>query len=118
VKYPSIRPATRADLEALYGDEIKPYTYRAWAAVLDGEVLGLAGMVYADDEVTVFSHGIEGAIEKYPVTAARMTVMVMKAIKGHTCKAEANEDIENAPAFLERLGFKHLDGKVWLWERT
>ena len=115
MKYPKIRPASREDLEAIYGDEAKPNTFRAYAAVLDEEVLGVAGIYYTDTEALAFSSGVKGAAERYPITAARLTHMVMKLMNGHACKAVASEEIETAPAFLERLGFKHLDGRTWLW---
>tara|TARA_Y100000310_G_scaffold257594_2_gene265693 strand:+ start:2881 stop:3189 length:309 start_codon:yes stop_codon:yes gene_type:complete len=99
----------------MYGDEAKPNTFRAYAAVLDGEVLGVAGLYYTNSEAVAFSHGKPGAAEKYPVTAARLTHMVMKLIRNHPCKAVTADGIDTAPEFLERLGFKHLDGKVWLW---
>lgn len=40
-----VRPASRADLRAYYGGD-PPATVKAWAVLLDGEVMGVMGIAY------------------------------------------------------------------------
>ena len=111
--HPKIRPAVRADLEKFY-DEF-PWTFRALAADLDGEVLAIGGIYYHKDHVIVFSHIKDDANEKYPFTAGRMTKMIMNMVAGKACVAVASEMIPGAPALLERLGFEHIEARIWRW---
>jgi hypothetical protein len=110
---PKIRPATHADLERFYGRF--PWTFRAFAAELDGEVLGIGGIYYHREYVVAFSHAKDDAHQKYPFTAARMTKKIMGLVDGRPCIAIVSDTIPGAPALLERLGFEKTEGRVWRW---
>lgn len=115
--HPRIQPATRADIEAFYGPEFK-WTFRALAAILDGETLGVGGIYYDGPLIVVFSSAKDGAIEKYPFTAARMAKKVMGLVNLRAvCMGQASDKYPGVP-LLERLGFKHVSGRVYKWNPT
>ena len=103
-------------MEKFYGKF--PWTFRALAAELDGEVLAVGGVYYHKDHVIVFSQSVAGAHEKYPFTAGRMTKEIMKLVNGRPCIAVASDTIPGAPKLLERLGFEHVEERVWRWRKT
>jgi hypothetical protein len=115
MSHPKIRPASREDLEKFF-DKF-PWTFRALAAELDGEVLAVGGIYYHKEFVVAFSQDVDNAHLKYPFTAARMTKEIMKLVDGRPCTAIASETIPGAPALLERLGFIHVEGRVWRWPK-
>lgn len=112
---PRIRPAVESDIRGFYKDG--KWTFRAYAAELDGEVLAVGGFYYDGPHVVVFSSVKPGANEKYPFTAGRMVKKIMTLIEDMPCVALADDKFPDAPKLLERLGFEQVRGKAYRWVR-
>lgn len=102
---PVMRPATAQDFERFY--HARPKTRcRAYAADLDGEVLGLCGVTYQMGKPVAFSD-IRPELRRYRrtlVKAAKMLNDLLDHIGGHVY-AVADRDEATAPYLLARLGF-------------
>ena len=117
MKYPKIKPATREDIEQFFPEDLSGYTFMAYAAVLDGAVLGIAGIQYIGKDVLAFSRAAPGQLEKYPRTGAKMAILVKRLLKGRTATAVADGSMEGAGSLLTRLGFTHLQEGVYIWDQ-
>ena len=110
---PEIRPATEADIRRFYGS-VK-WTFRAFAAELDGEVLAVAGIYYDWPHVVAFSSVKPGANDRYKFTAGRMVMKVMELVRARTCYAVIGPSFPESGKLLERLGFEHVEGRIYRW---
>jgi len=117
----NIRPATAADVAGYLaashiGDGRPVPTVRAWAAEHAGDVVGFAGIAYGP-VLIAFAEMREGA-ERYPVTIMRVARKVLDLLRAASSSvyAEASETYPNSEAFLRRLGFQHVDGRVYVWQ--
>jgi RimJ/RimL family protein N-acetyltransferase len=115
-----IRPATRADIDALISEEL-PYRVRAWAVEDDGKLLGVGGFAFQpQDTIAAFVLKSPGA-ENYPLALHRAGLMAMReaARLGYRkIVALAQEHNEAAERWLERLGFKPVtvdNVTAWVW---
>lgn len=115
-----LRPATRADFDALL-DEPLPWRVRATAAEVDGVLIGVGGLAFLPDgTVGAFVHASDAA-KKYPVTlhkAGLRTMAEARKLGIRRVVALADEKIDRAIPWLERLGFRkmiHEGGGVWVW---
>lgn len=119
---PVVRYATGADLDAYYGQGNRPSpSMRAIVAELDGEILGVAGLIYWRDQRTAISD-MRPAMQDYPVTvmkAARMFARLLNQY-GDGALAIASDKYPRAAEFLTRVGFKHIgrikNGEVFQWQ--
>ena len=109
IKY---RPATRSDIQFFYPQ--MTHTFKAWVAEDDEGVLGIGGVYYQGEYIIAFSR-FDKDIEKYPLAKARGLKKIMEIVKDKPCIAIADERFPGAPELLERIGFKHLDGRVYQW---
>lgn len=109
-----IRQATREDIAAHYGGV--PASMRAIVAVVDGEIMGIAGLRYTPYGLVAFSEMAPGA-ERFPVSTMRCARMLVQMIR--QCQAPvyamAGND-KTAPKFLARLGFVPTISGAYLWE--
>ena len=118
-------PLTSELLNLFYGAGL-PRTARGYAYLEGDEVLGVFGLSFdkpgerwvAFMEVKPeFRDRIERASSKRAlIEGGRMLVELIKRTAG-AVHAAASEDVERAPAFLQRLGFKHLTDNVYGWPR-
>lgn len=116
---PEIRYATRQDWINFFG---KPpdHSVRALVGVVDGEILGIAGLEYAGEQMTAFSC-YRPESKKYPLSTMKMGKRLVKMIEnyGKNVLALADKDEPTAPDFLERLGFVFVgntaEGRVYKW---
>jgi hypothetical protein len=114
-----VRPATAADIAAVYGEPPKR-SMRAYAALVDGEAIAVAGVYYYPDQVVAFSR-INPAYEHLRTGLGRGALKVIQMLKNMNVPvlAVAEPGKETAPAFLERCGFEHMkttkQGEVYVW---
>mgnify|MGYP001597580952 FL=1 len=106
------RPATRQDITHFYPD--LKHTFRAWVVENEDKVLGIGGVYYDGDFIIVFSR-FEPELEKYPLAKARGVKKIMEIVGDRTCLAIADEKFPESAKLLERIGFKHIEGRVYKW---
>lgn len=118
-----IRPATRADIDAMI-DEKLPWRVRAWAVEKGDELLGIGGFAYQpNDTIAAFVLKKPGA-EKYAVSLHRAGLMAMREARRlgyRRIVALAEQTNEAAERWLIRLGFKLVmvdREKAWVWEAS
>ena len=102
----TIRPATRADVEA-YWQRPVPGTLRAVVAELDGKPVGIGGVYYEGGVRLAFSE-YKDELRNDKRTKARGVKMIMEilnSIKGPVYAAVCPDE-PTAPSLLARLGFK------------
>lgn len=112
------RPALPGDFIALYGCPAPPHRLRAIAAELDGELVGLGGIVYRPDGVFAFAQ-LAPALRSLPAAVHRAGLAGMVLIRAAGVVevfAEAQPDNPAAERWLERFGFVR-DGGVFVWRR-
>lgn len=121
VSFPTIRPATRADIDSLIAEKL-PYRIRAFAVENDGKLLGVGGFAYQpNDTIAAFVLKAPGA-EKYKVALHRAGLMAMQEAKAAGFRrvvALAEKTNPAAERWLSRLGFKQVmvEGEqAWVWE--
>lgn len=114
-----IRPATKEDIDELYGHRHK-YSMRAITAVIDGLPVGIAGVYYDGVSVVAFSV-IKPELRVYPFAIYKAARMVKNMIKKNKVPAYAVADpkIEGSSELLIHLGFEHVgpstQGEVYKW---
>lgn len=111
-KRPKFRPATRADIEHFYGPDFA-VSFRASAVEVDGELLGVGGLYYTPHTAIGFAK-YDDKLAEFPLAKARGALEIMKHIQGRACMAIVDDKPESA-VVLEKLGWKHVEGKIWKW---
>lgn len=116
----TIRPATRADIDALIDEEL-PYRVRAWAVENAGKLLGVGGFAFQpQDTIAAFVLKTPEA-EKFPLALHKAGLMAMREAKRlgyRRIVAMAEQHNEAAERWLERLGFKPVtvdNVTAWVW---
>jgi N-acetylglutamate synthase-like GNAT family acetyltransferase len=116
-----LRPAERADFDALLGEPL-PHRVRAIAAEIDGRLLGVGGLAFLPDgTVGAFVHANDEA-RKYKVAMHRAGLAAIQMAREAGIRrmvAMADPNIEAAEPWLERLGFKEMtvdNARVWVWQ--
>jgi hypothetical protein len=107
VPKPVVRPATADDIAAFYGEDDPRPTVLAWAGEVDGKVLGIGGLAFAQGWWFGFCD-ISAEGRRYKVTIAKMARMIMaeaqaRGIRYVYADADANEPM--AVRWLRSLGF-------------
>ncbi len=108
-------PATRQDIEQFYGPGFK-WTFRAYAARDEDQTLGVGGIYYDGEYIIVFS-SFKPEIEKYPLAKARGLKKIMEIVGDRECYAIADANFPSAPELLERIGFEHVEGRIFRWKQ-
>lgn len=108
---PRLRPATRSDIIEFYGS-VK-WTFRAFAADLDGKVLAVGGIYYDGGNRVAFS-SMRNEMRRFPVTIMKGAKLIMTLLDKPTI-AIANPTEPGAPRLLERLGFEPRGNGVYEW---
>ena len=109
---PVIRLATEDDIRAFYGKV--DWTFRAYVAELDGEVLGVGGIYYEDPYVVAFS-SFKPEMRKFKKTMVRSVRKIMELVKDRSCIAVASDKHDTSEKLLTKLGFERIDGRVFGW---
>ncbi len=112
-----IKPATRADLEAFYGEHLDRTVY-AYVGEKDGEVLGLGGYYLNGDSIVMFSDIKPDGRDK-KMTIVRIIKIIMKAAKKYRLPilAVPDPDYERSCEMLLRLGFENFGG-TYIWHSS
>lgn len=117
---PEIRGLTEADIMAFYGHPLKS-TVRGWAVYWNNELVAICGVTMGPGVMVAFSD-IKPDVVAPKVTVWRVALQMMERIKAlnlSTFYAVASPKLPGAPAFLVRLGFKHIEssarGEVFQW---
>ena len=109
------RPATAQDIEAYYGKEPRG-TLRAYAAIMDGEVVGLIGIVR---EATVgrFFCDFKPKLQPYlqSITIMRAVKRSMEFADQYRGPVVAVAEHAEGCRILHRLGWTHLQGELYGW---
>ena len=112
---PVIRPATKADIIVYRG---KPYkeSFRGIVADLDGEVLGIAGVLHTM-QLQAFS-SIKDELRKYPKTLILGAREFRKILNGYErdIYAIASKEERNSARFLEYVGFEPYHERIYKWQ--
>ena len=116
-----IRNLTRADVLAFYGRDLRS-TVRGWSVWQNNELAAICGVTMGPGVMVAFSD-IKPDIVAPKVTVWRTALRIMEKIKAldiSTVYAVASPKLPGAPAFLARLGFKHVEssvrGEVFIWQ--
>jgi hypothetical protein len=119
-----LRPATKADFIALFGQPPK-WRARALAAEIDGELVGLGGLgLMMPSETWCCFMRATDAFRARPVALHRAGLRMMAEARRLGIRrlvALAEPGIEKAERWLARFGFEpeDIDGAtVWVWKRT
>lgn len=116
-----LRYATAADI-ARMTDEPLPCRIRAFAAELDGELLGIGGLAYLPTGVVGAWLQMHEGSRRYAVALHRAGLRVLDEARRLGIRrlvAMAEPGVEPAERWLRRLGFEEtiVDGKqVFVWQ--
>ena len=108
-------PATRKDIETFYGPNCK-WTFRACAARLGDETLGVGGIYYEGPHIIAFS-SFKPELDKYPVAKVRGIKKIMEIVGDREVYAIASEQYPGSGKLLERLGFEHIGERLYAWHK-
>lgn len=116
-----IRLLTEADIIAVNGRSLG-HTCQGWAVFYKGEIAAIAGVLFTRPLVLAFSQ-IKSGLGPVPKRVIWLTAQELwkniKALGQPVLYAIAAPSIPTAPAFLERLGFTHIEtsvrGEIFKW---
>jgi len=115
-----IKPATRHDIKEFYGDKMRD-TCRAWSAFYDGKLVCIGGVSITRNLMLVFMEmRTQSEVPKMTIWRGALHVWEkIKALNYPVMYAVADPKLSTAPAFLERLGFEHIEssarGEIYRW---
>jgi hypothetical protein len=118
----ALRPTVAADLEHVSSEPL-PFRIQSITALAGDQVLGIGGIGFRPDGVVIGFAVINDAFRKYPRALHRAGLAMMQVIRESGVPqvlAAADETIEPATRWLERLGFKmriERGVKLWVWSR-
>lgn len=111
---PIVREATRADLEQFCG-RVGP-SVKGVVAVLDGKIIGAAGLAFKDGVVAIFCDTTE-AVKPFKTLLHRGAIRFLAEAKKHhrfiIAEMDCNEP--TAERWLRRLGFEPVTEDKTLW---
>jgi len=107
----SYRPITKIDFKSYYNYDNIKQTIKGFSFFYDGKLSGVAGIVYGDGYMYMFSE-YDKDINVSKLSIWRCTKLVIDMVDKMRIGvfAECNPNIPNANRFLERLGFRLMDG--------
>ena len=113
-KKPKIRALNKNDVVEFYGEPFAQ-SMRGLAVELDGEVVGMAGVLHTNP-LQAFS-SMKDSVRKYPKTIMK-TAHGLKSILNKyesPIYAFASETESNSMNFLKHVGFVHIEDEVFKW---
>lgn len=114
-----IRPATKADVEALCGQRY-PNAIRALTVEHDGEPVAIAGVLHSTP-MQCFST-MKDVVRQSPKTIVKCAKQLRNILNCYECRilAIAEDREPTAKRFLEFVGFEYLDttsqGEIYQWQ--
>lgn len=120
MKRTTLRPATRADFDAMLAEPL-PFRVRAFAAERDGELLGIGGIAFAPDGTVAAFVQLKPGANRYKIAlhkAGLRTIAEIKRLGIRRVVAIAEKGNAAAEPWLARLGFRPIEtgGEVvWIW---
>lgn len=118
---PKIRPIRLSDIQSFNNGENYPHSLRGVAVELDGEAIGIAGVLHSNPP-QVFSE-MNDKMRKYPIVMMKVGRALKKVMSNYSSDlyAVASEDELNSDTFLTRLGFEFIgendSGRYYKWLR-
>ncbi len=115
-----LRPATRADFDAMLAEPL-PYRVRAFAAERDGELLGIGGIAFQPNGTVAAFAQMKPSANRYKIAlhkAGLRTIAEIKRLGIRRVVASAEKGNPAAEPWLARLGFRPMelgDEIVWIW---
>ena len=119
---PDIVPATQELAEAYWNGQ-PPFSFRGFAAVIEGEPVGFAGVFRAYGKMWAFS-GMKPPLRPYRKARVKAVRKLVSLLDSMPCPvyATADPEEETAPNLLARLGFEktgeHHEGNEILIRRS
>lgn len=115
---PVIVPATAELIDRYYGHRPPWTVHRAFAAVLDGEPVCIAGALRDGERFVAFADIRPVMRERFVKTGLRMARRVMESYRalGVPLYALAACDVPAAERFLLHLGFQPLPNGGFVWQ--
>lgn len=116
-----IRPATADDFLEYHG-ELPPYRVKAFAGVVGGKVVGIAGLAYPPgSQYPIAWADMQDMARRHAVTLHKTVKRFFSEYQGRVVCA-ADPSIEASGRWLKRLGFTPTgqmtdDGEVWVHDR-
>jgi N-acetylglutamate synthase-like GNAT family acetyltransferase len=114
----NIRPMSPEDLRQWWGDVEITRTVRGFTAEKDGQVLGVAGLMYMPSAIIAFAEMGEDC-QKYPMTIMRIARLMRELMRGRIAPvfAVADTNWPNSEAFLEHVGFERVAGRQFVFKK-
>jgi hypothetical protein len=112
----NLRPLTNDDLKAWWPDVAVACSVRGFVAEHEGEIKGLAGLMYMPTALVGFAEmGPDG--QQHPLTIMRMVRAMQGLMKTVSAPifAVADEKYPNSEAFLEHVGFERVVGRQFVF---
>lgn len=112
---PKLRPIKRQDIVDMYGENLS-VSVRGWAAVLDGEVIGIAGVAFSKP-LQCFSF-LDERMKDYPrkiIEAVKLVRELLASISLPVYATPDEDEKDTADTFLKHVGFVVLHRGVYRW---
>lgn len=116
----TLRPATRADFDAMLAEPL-PFRVRAFAAERDNELLGIGGIAFAPNGTVAAFVQMKPGANRYKIAlhkAGLRTIAEIKRLGIRRVVATAEKGNAAAEPWLARLGFQPIETSgeiVWIW---
>lgn len=114
-----IKPSNQKEIDNFF--PTMPHSCKAWSAYYKNDLACIAGVAFTNNIMLAFCQ-INFELDIPKMTIWRNALLLWENIKGlgiSPLYAVADKSLWNAPQFLSRLGFKHVEssarGEVYLW---
>lgn len=114
----NIRPLTGDDLLRYWEMDSLSRSVRGFLAEKDGEVLGVAGLMYMPRVIVAFADMREGG-QQYPLSIMRMARRMRDLMNTISAPivADADPQYPNSAAFLAHVGFERAHGPLFVFKK-
>lgn len=114
----NIRPLTVDDLRQWWEGVEIVRSVRGFVAEQDGRTMGVAGLMYMPTVLVAFAEMVEEG-QQYPLSIMRMARKMRALMAGIAAPIVAEADLQfpNSQAFLERVGFEHQHGRLYVYRK-